>query len=401
MPKATAALPIADDIAAPTQAPAPAHAVVAKGLSVRMERVDLAWWDATAAGFDGLCQEQLMAFAGVRWRTTTPEAWLFRQADRTIGGVLVIVQRLPLHLGSIAIAKWGPMLAEAKRPEAADQYAAMVEAMISEYAARRGMLLSIMAPASVAATNTEYALLMARGFHPGVLLNYPLRYIVRVGLDDAALRKGLEQKWRYQLNKSEKQGLTFEHGSAERLPEFVSLYEHMLKRKRFEDYSAHETIPHLMALEDERARPELFFVRKDDRVIAGAVVFKGGERAVYLYGATLDEALPLRAGYFLHWNIIRWLRDHSGAEWYDLGGTDGFLGLHQFKKGMVGSSGVISPVPRVANYAISPLTFAVGAGALWAREGFHEVRRRLSRLRRDRAQPTMPRHVESIKDAKF
>ena len=328
----------------------------------------------------------------------TPEAR--HSVRRTIiGGVLVIVQRLPAS-GLDCDRQVGTDACRGQTAGGRGQYAAMVEAMISEYAARRGMLLSIMAPASVAATNTEYALPMARGFHPGVL-NYPAAYIVRVGLDDAALRKGLEQKWRYQLNKSEKQGLTFEHGSAERLPEFVSLYEHMLKRKRFEDYSAHETIPHLMALEDERARPELFFVRKDDRVIAGAVVFKGGERAVYLYGATLDEALPLRAGYFLHWNIIRWLRDHSGAEWYDLGGTDGFLGLHQFKKGMVGSSGVISPVPRVANYAISPLTFAVGAGALWAREGFHEVRRRLSRLRRDRAQPTMPRHVESIKDAKF
>ena len=28
--------------------------------------------------------------------------------------------------------------------------------------------------------------------------------------------------------------------------------------------------------------------------------FKAGDRAVYLYGATNDKALPLRAGYFMH-----------------------------------------------------------------------------------------------------
>jgi lipid II:glycine glycyltransferase (peptidoglycan interpeptide bridge formation enzyme) len=91
-----------------------------------------------------------------------------------------------------------------------------------------------------------------------------------------------------------------------------------------------------MALGHDQARPELFFVRKDGEIVAGAIVFKGGDRAVYLYGATLDKALPLRAGYFLHWHIARWLRDNTQAEWYDLGRDRRLSGLHQFKKGLVG-----------------------------------------------------------------
>jgi hypothetical protein len=263
------------------------------------------------------------------------------------------------------------------------------------------MMLSIVCRAAVEDGNAHFDYLKGRGFRPGVLLNYPLRYIVNVRLDDDGLRKSLEQKWRYQLNKSLKQDLVFEHGGGERLPEFTALYESMLARKRFADYSAYETIPHLVSLEHEKARPELFFVRKNGAVIAGAIIFKGGDRAVYLYGATLDEALPLRAGYFLHWNITRWLRDSTAAAWYDLGGTDGFLGLHQFKKGLVGTEGVITPVPRVMNYADNPLAFTVGNSALWVREGFHEVLRRLNRLRRDRAQPTMPRYIENATDARL
>ena len=52
-------------------------------------------------------------------------------------------------------------------------------------------------------------------------------------------------------------------------------------------------------------------------------VFKAGDTAVYLFGATNDAALPLRAGYFMHWRIIGWLRESTNARWYDLGGTDG------------------------------------------------------------------------------
>jgi hypothetical protein len=372
-----------------------------RGFPVVLMPVKLDEWDGIAGDFQGLCQEQLMAFAGVRWPDTAHEAMVFRVAGQVVGGCLVIIQPLPLGLGSIVIAKWGPMLADAKRADALAIYAGMVEALIDEYSRKRGMMLSVLSRAGVSDENPEYEHLMSRGFRAGVLLNYPLRYIVNLRLSDAEQRKSFDQKWRYQLNKSEKNGLSFEHGGPERLAEFTALYERMLDRKKFADYSAYETIPHLMQLEHPQTRPELFFVRKDSEVIAGAIIFRGGDRAVYLYGATLDEALPLRAGYFLHWNIIRWLRDNTAADWYDLGGTDGFLGLHQFKKGMVGSAGAITPVPRFANYADNKLMFAIGRFALFARETLHEVKRRLTRFDKSRAQPTMPRYLETPTDARL
>ena len=390
---------ITESLASASSAAVPPRVETASSLVA--EPVPLERWDSVAAGFDGLCQEQLFAFAGVRWPGTTPEAWVFRQAGRLVGGSLIVVQRLPLGLGGIAIAKWGPMLADTRGNDADALYAGMVECLIEEYSRRRGLMISIVSRAAVGDRNPQLDYLDRRGFKPGVLLNYPLRYIVHLRLDDDGQRKSLEPRWRHQLNKSMRQGLEFEHGGAERLSEFTALYERMLERKRFADYSAYETVPHLFAVEAAQARPELFFVRRDGKVIAGAIIFKGGDRAVYLYGATLDEALPLRAGYFLHWNIIRWLRDNTRADWYDLGGTDGFLGLHRFKKGMVGAAGVITPVPRVMNYADNRIAYGLGCAALWAREGVHEVLRRVSRLRRDRAQPTMPRYIERSSDPRL
>jgi hypothetical protein len=165
----------------------------------------------------------------------------------------------------------------------------------------------------------------------------------------------------------------------------------MLDRKRFADHSAYATVPALMAMENERLRPELFFVRHLGEVIAGAIIFKAGDRAVYLYGATNDRALPLRAGYFMHWNIIRWLRDNTEARWYDLGGTDGFQGLHQFKKGMVGDAGVIQPVPPVANYAAHLWPRLMGNAAFKGRDLASAALRRLDWLRSAHARPDQKR----------
>jgi hypothetical protein len=135
-------------------------------------------------------------------------------------------------------------------------------------------------------------------------------------------------------------------------------------------------------------------VRHAGDVVAGALIFKAGDRAVYLYGATNDQALPLRAGYFLHWHVIRWLRDNTSATWYDLGGTDGFQGLHQFKKGMVGDRGVIVPVPPVANYAGRALPMLIGSTAFAARDALHAVRRTIAGWRNPKTRATLSRSGE-------
>ena len=347
-------------------------------------------WDRTIAGFDEVCQEQLYAFAVTRWPSVKHEPMLFLSKGEVVGGSLMMVQPLPLRLGHIAVSKWGPMLRHAGRADAAAIHAGMMEALVTEYADKRGQMLSVLPRASITAVNGDYDRLIARGFKRGSELMYPNRYLVNLRQDDAAQRKSFQQTWRRQLNKSEKAGLSFEHAGPERMADFQALYTAMTDRKQFPDHSAYDTVDALMALQDP-LRPELFFVRHEGELVAGALIFKAGDRAVYLYGATNDQALPLRAGYFMHWHIIRWLRDNTPATWYDLGGTDGYQGLHQFKKGMVGDAGLIRPVPPVANYASKPLAHAFGAGAFAARDAFYHVRRVVGGWRNPKAKPNQSR----------
>lgn len=351
-------------------------------------------WDDAIADFEGVCQEQLATFARARWPGVALEPQLFMLAGEVVGGCLIMVQPLPLGLGSIAVAKWAPMLRRTETADANAIYSRMIEALSAEYAVRRRMMLSVLPRAALGAVNAEYQHLLGRGFRQGATLLFPDRYIVNLRLSDAEQRASFHQKWRYHLNKADKAGLSFEHAGPERRVEFDALYEQMVDRKKFPDHSAYGTVPALLAMDSEALRPELFFVRHAGEIVAGAIIFKAGDRAVYLYGATSAAALDLRAGYFLHWHIIRWLRDNTGARWYDLGGTDGFQGLHQFKKGMVGERGMITPVPPVANYAAHWWPRLLGEGAFAGREIAHMLGRYVDRLRPDRAKPDQQRSAE-------
>jgi len=374
-----------------SQADAPETARVASAaLVLETKLISGQEWDQAIADFDEVCQEQLYAFAVARWPSVEHEPVLFLLNGEVVGGSLMMVQPLPLKLGHIAVSKWGPMLKDLSRPDADAIHAGMIEALVADYADKRGQMISVLPCASTTPVNGAYQRLEARGFKSGSQLLYPSRYIVNLRLDDATQRKSLNQKWRYHLNKSEKAGLTFEWAGPERLAEFDALYTAMTDRKQFSDHSAYDSVASLMEL-DEALRPELFFVRHEGVVVAGALIFKAGDRAVYLYGATNDQALPLRAGYFMHWHIIRWLRDNTRARWYDLGGTDGFQGLHQFKKGMVGDAGVIEPVPPVANYASNPLAYLLGTGAFAARDAIYQIRRVIDGWRNPKTKPTQVR----------
>jgi lipid II:glycine glycyltransferase (peptidoglycan interpeptide bridge formation enzyme) len=95
-----------------------------------------------------------------------------------------------------------------------------------------------------------------------------------------------------------------------------------------------------------------------------------------LFGASNDDALPLKAGYALQWSIILGLRGTS-ARWYDLGGEAGEPGLSQFKRGLVGRHGVV--ISAAGEYEYLPTWRAQLASGIVM--GLREVRRRISTIR--------------------
>jgi len=332
-------------------------------------------WDRSAHLFDDICQEQMHVFAAERWPNMNYDCLHFMRDNQLVAGCLMMYRAAPLGLGGLAVCKWGPVVLDAASKEAEVIYAMVVDTLVQKYAVEGRMMLSILPRPRPSEINFATEQLLARNFHSGAGLPYPNRYFVNVHIDDDQMRTSFGQKWRSHLKKSEANGLEFEHCDVSRMPVFYELYRSMTDRKQFPDYSAFDSLHHLMDNIDESARPELFLVHHEGEPVAGGVIFTAGDTAVYLYGATNDQALPLRAGYFMHWEIMRWLSRQERIKWYDLGGTDGFLGLHQFKNGMVGKAGVVSTVPKVMNYAHWMLPRLLGNALFFARDTKAQIMR--------------------------
>jgi lipid II:glycine glycyltransferase (peptidoglycan interpeptide bridge formation enzyme) len=369
--------------------------IISSPLTVFAKRIPLHEFDVVQSEFDGIVQEMTVAFASSRWPNVKLEPWVYEDQGRCVAAALVMVQNLPLRSGKLAVVKWGPILSNEHADNGSAIYNAVIAHLTAEYSKRRGMMLSVMARAEQEPPLNAEKTLKDQGFKSGSALLFPNRYVVKVKLSDEIQRKSFSQKWRYHLSKSEKNGLNFEVAPGSDLKRFQILYEAMSDRKNFPDHSAYETLKHLYEKLPDCLRPRLFFVTKEGADVAGAIIFTAGRTAVYLYGATNDMALPLRGGYFMHARIISWLRDNTRSEWYDLGGTDGFHGLHQFKKGMVGTEGRITPVPPINNHSASRRAYIAGNTAYLARDSLQTIRHRINKLRNKMAKPDQQRDAEA------
>ncbi len=326
-------------------------------------------FDEVVAGFCDVNQEQTACYVRARWGAGRLETVTIEQDGTIIGAAAVIVIRLPLIERGVAVVKWGPLW---RRPGAAADVSALeasIAALEQEYVARRDFHLTVMPHADPGWSEVTADALARLGFRAGTSLTSPARYLVNMTLAPDELRKSLGQKWRYNLKKAEKNNLEIDVVDAgDGYTRFMALYDQMLDRKRFKDTSSVHTLPDLLAADAEAFRPMIVMVRHDGRDTAGAVIDMSGERAVYLYGATDDRALPLKAGYVLHWWIAERLCADPDVKWYDLGGADADHGLHQFKKGFVGKAGVIETTPPAYNRCGSAVSYLIGKAVYGLRE---------------------------------
>jgi len=320
--------------------------------SCQLEYVDGRAWDEIATQFDDVVHEQTHFFNTLRWGENKVENVIFRAGDKIVGGACVIIIPVPLSTTGLAIVKWGPLWRKHGHLQNLNSLKSMLHLLQKEFAQTRRLYLTIMPHAEPEHSKDICDQLKALGFKAGAALSAPERYLVNVDQSVDDLRKSLDQKWRYNLKKAGKNGFKIEFSASDKaFDTFIDLYEKMLDRKQFMDTSAIHTLKGLMQTGIKTLRPSIVLVSHNDKVIAGGVFDLSGERATYLYGASDNQAVSLKAGYAMHW----WIASHLCAlphnRVYDLGGNDRDRGLHQFKKGFVGKTGSICLTPPAYHYA--------------------------------------------------
>lgn len=349
-------------------------------LTVEVDQTDRANWDRIASDFADVSYEQTSAFADAKWGGERTSTLVVRESGRAVACARLVILRPPLLRTGLAYVKFGPLWRRADQPADPRRLRRVLAALCDEYCRRRGHMLTVLPRPSPEHNDAEAQILGEAGFRPRAPLIDPTRYLVDVSLAPKEQMASLGQKWRYNLKKAMKAGLSVAlAGLEEGIDEFGEMHRTMVARKRFADRDAVEVRLRGMAASlPPPLRPAIAFARKDGRALAGAVVGRTGEVPVYLFGGSRDEALDLNAGYLLQWWIVNWLHE-QGDRWYDLGGGAMEPRLEQFKRGLVGKAGRCLAMPGEHDFWSGPSGRVAGELVYRARDVQRMVRAALGR----------------------
>ena len=316
-------------------------------------------FDRILDGFDDACFDQHHAYKESQWpgRTSTFLAYRDRHL---IGGAVVVLMALPVFGRGIANIRFGPFWIRNGREPFAHDYRSIIRLLVQEYAVKRGHMLTILPQPSARFGTLESDLLVKQGFRTSCPKVDSNRYFVDLRLSQTQQMASLGQKWRYNLRKALANDLHFRRNKdALALETFKSLHGQMVARKRVKIHDDLRLVEKLMDQPPAGIKPRIYFAYAQGEPVAGAVTISMGDAAVYMFGASTNQALSAKAGYFLQWHIIK---DLSGqkASFYELGGDLNSAGLRQFKKGLVGRRGVIVPMPSNHTYCVSSAGYLCG-----------------------------------------
>jgi hypothetical protein len=308
--------------------------------SVEIDTVADHVWDRVAGEFADIHHEQTACYAGLHWKGRDSHVLVWRE-DVPVAGARVALVKLPLIDRGLAYLRFGPFWRRREQKADAEIYRTMIQALIEEYCGRRGHCLSVLARPHPDYHALEGGWLGDMGFVKRRDYEDPERYLVNTALDTKAQSNSLAQKWRYNLRQALANSLDIRLSEYPAEAEaFQALYASMMERKEFSSTTPVHLTGQLIAQLPDSLKPKLFVAYHEKRLVAGATVGVFGDTAYYMFGASSGEALPLKAGYALHWFIVQWLYE-KGIASYDLGGASHEPGLRQFKKGFVGKEGKI------------------------------------------------------------
>lgn len=284
---------------------------------------------------------QTWAYGAVRWGEKNLSHVVLRDGPEAVAAAQLRIVRIPVLPLGIAYLRWGPMCHRIDSPFDSSVLNRMLAVLKEEYARCRRLSLQIVPNAFGACERTEIferAFSGARFSADRTASSYRT-ILVDLSRAPDVMRKQLDQKWRNQLNRSERNALQFEISrSAEAYAQFLLLYEEMWTRKQFET----SVDPMEFGKIQERLSPvnkmDVFIARSDGQPVAAIVGSHFGETAIYLLGATSLRGRELKAAYFLQWQAMMYYRER-GALLYDLGGVDADAnpGGYHFKNGFGGT----------------------------------------------------------------
>ncbi len=260
-------------------------------------------------------------------------------AGRPVAACSILERRLP-GLGPLLYAPRGPVVDWDDAPATEAALAALVA-----FAHRRRAVALKVDPGVPRDHPGCAAALRRHGWRPlraglsfeGVQPRFHMQLSLR-GKDETALLGAMHHKTRYNVRVAERRGVAVRAGTGADIPAFYAILRETAARDRF----LVRGISYFEAMWREclgRGLGWLLLAEADGELLAGAIIFRMGNTAWYLYGASSNRRRELMPAYAVQWEAIRRAR-REGCAVYDFRGVSGDLsednplyGIYRFKKG--------------------------------------------------------------------
>jgi lipid II:glycine glycyltransferase (peptidoglycan interpeptide bridge formation enzyme) len=332
---------------------------------IETDRVTAADWSAGLDRFEDASIYQTWAYGEVRWGRQEVSHLLLKHRSETIAMAQLRIVR-PRHVrAGMAHLRWGPLCHLKGRDLDPEIVRRMADALDDEYVRKRGLFLRVLPNAHLDTPRAQvfqsaFCRYQSEPFDSGdsyrtlVLdLTPPLEII----------RRKLDQKWRNQLNRAEKNGLTIKEGTgADHFREFIRVYEDMWARKQFALASDIREFERMQESLPRSQQLKVILCEHAGAPAAGLIGTAIGNTGIYLFGATNEQGMKSKASYLVQWRMIQWLKE-DGIRHYNLGGINPEKnpGVYHFKQGLSGQD-VLYLQPFVACNNVASRVFARAAG---------------------------------------
>lgn len=219
-------------------------------------------------------------------------------------------------------------------------------AFIRDTAIKHNAILVKIDPPVHVEDNAAAGNLMKSGFNPLVSTGFggtQPKCVMQLDLarSEEDLLASFKPKWRYNIRLAERKGVTVDTNAPKsELPLFYAILRETCKRDGF-------LVRSMKYFEDmwdilvPAGYMRLAMTYYENRPIAGALVYKFGDKAWYTYGASSNEHRNVMPNHLMQWRLIQWANE-CGCKWYDFRGVspnrdanveDHLQGLNRFKEG--------------------------------------------------------------------
>jgi len=305
-----------------------------------IDRVVESEWTGLVDRFQDANIYQTWSYGAIRWGEKHLSHLVLCRDDEPVAIAQLRIIRFPFFRSGVAYLRWGPLCNVRGREFEPEILHRMVLALHEEYVRKRGLFLRVLPDAFAGSQRAEFfqTVFSQLAKAPRKMGSVERTFLLDLTPSLDQLRKNLDQKWRNQLNRAEKNGLSIREGTEpEEFQAFSRIYHSMLSRKKFDTTVDIDEFACIQRRLPQTQRMKIMNCLQQGALVAGIVCSAMGDSAVYLLGATGQNGLNAKGTYLLQWTMIKWLKE-NGFHYYDLGGIDpeGNPGVYHFKRGLAG-----------------------------------------------------------------